>query len=545
MDHWERQIKLHCDELSYQAYRRSGRLAREVLSAVDVVGASYHDLARPRSMKLGIPDSGYDISDFNFHRIILDECHEIKNPKSQTAQAMFSLKAKYKWCCSATPIPNGSQEMYSYMKFLGVEHSETLTDWNVFYRQRAKNGTNNLEKLLRKLMLRRTEQATFFNQPVIDVPAKNILPPVEVEFSEEEEIIYNVIKRHYRSAINEQLEANPALAKRQTVFAKVHRLRQATAHIYLAENVLRDDFDLNQIRDMLEKLHDPASRFAFLRQFRDVCQVIETSKAEAGPTAVQVNIDPQLRMLEKIKEKIEKNCPACGKEPLAEIMKTECGHIWHQACLDRKTVLDWQEAAPNDKIIIFTQWYTLARIVGRVLEDEGIGFAYLYGEMDLGQRLRTVETFKSVDTVKVLVASLKCGGQSLDLTCASRVILVDLWWNLDVENQAFARVYRLGQKKETHFARIIVKNSVDEKLMEIQKSKGKEIDQMLKEFDPTAPKMTSLELANIFGRVKELANGNFRILSDDEDESDEDQSSAEDDEDMHDTSTSCIDAKQG
>lgn len=67
----------------------------------------------------------------------------------------------------------------------------------------------------------------------------------------------------------------------------------------------------------------------------------------------------------------------------------------------------------------------------------------------------------------------------LNLTMASRVIMLDPWWNDATEQQAFCRVFRIGQKEETYMSRLCVKNTVDERLIEMQKRKQEEIAEVM------------------------------------------------------------------
>ena len=76
------------------------------------------------------------------------------------------------------------------------------------------------------------------------------------------------------------------------------------------------------------------------------------------------------------------------------------------------------------------------------------------------------------------MALLKCGGQALNLTCASRVILLDMWWNEAAEAQAFARVWRQGQRKETHLVRILARGTADEEIKEKQAAKTVAIEKV-------------------------------------------------------------------
>lgn len=74
------------------------------------------------------------------------------------------------------------------------------------------------------------------------------------------------------------------------------------------------------------------------------------------------------------------------------------------------------------------------------------------------------------------MCSFKIGGVALNLTCANRVILSDLWWNHALEQQAFGRVYRCGQTKETYFTRLALKGSTDEQMLETQQRKVFDIE---------------------------------------------------------------------
>ena len=126
----------------------------------------------------------------------------------------------------------------------------------------------------------------------------------------------------------------------------------------------------------------------------------------------------------------------------------------------------WFHTDPNDKVIIFVQWKLMARILGRMLNAENHGFVYYTGDMNKQARVEAVKVFHDNPRVKILIAGLKCGGQGLNLTCANRVISVDLWWNHSVEQQAFGRVFRIGQLKNTYLHRMVVNHTVDSRLLE-------------------------------------------------------------------------------
>ena len=112
-----------------------------------------------------------------------------------------------------------------------------------------------------------------------------------------------------------------------------------------------------------------------------------------------------------------------------------------------------------------------------------------------------ITTFRDDPNTKIMVASLKCGGVGLNLTMASRVICVDLWWNSSVEQQAFCRVLRIGQDHETFITRLVVKNTVDERLQNMQDSKQEKIGAAIDD-SKMLDKLSLEELMRLFGPVK-------------------------------------------
>jgi SNF2 family DNA or RNA helicase len=87
---------------------------------------------------------------------------------------------------------------------------------------------------------------------------------------------------------------------------------------------------------------------------------------------------------------------------------------------------------------------------------------------------------------------MKCGGQALDLPVANRVIIVDIWWNKTVEQQAFKRVHRIGQKEETHLVRIMARGSIDERLYMLQNAKQAIVNRALQD-DGHVPDFTETQ----------------------------------------------------
>lgn len=137
---------------------------------------------------------------------------------------------------------------------------------------------------------------------------------------------------------------------------------------------------------------------------------------------------------------------------------------------------EWFKDDPNKKIIIFSQFHMMMKIIGLICRQNEWKFCTYHGKMSTMDRDKSLEVFGNDPNIKILIASLKCGGIGLNLTMASRVICVDLWWNNSVEQQAFCRVFRIGQESETFITRLVVRETVDEKNQVMQDEKSKEIE---------------------------------------------------------------------
>ncbi len=129
-----------------------------------------------------------------------------------------------------------------------------------------------------------------------------------------------------------------------------------------------------------------------------------------------------------------------------------------------------QEAiASGHKILVFSQFVQMLKIIRRVFDGLGTDYAYLDGQTK--NRLQVVQRFENTPELKLFLISLKTGGTGLNLTSADTVILYDPWWNPMVENQAIDRTHRIGQQHKVQVFRLIAKGTVEEKIMNLQKSK--------------------------------------------------------------------------
>lgn len=124
------------------------------------------------------------------------------------------------------------------------------------------------------------------------------------------------------------------------------------------------------------------------------------------------------------------------------------------------------------KVLLFSQFTQMLDLIQKALEKKKISYLYLSGKNSKLQRQQMVETFQKSD-VQVFLISLKAGGVGLNLTEADIVIHYDPWWNVAAQNQATDRAHRIGQKHVVSVMKLVAKDTIEEKIIDLQERKAK------------------------------------------------------------------------
>ncbi len=148
------------------------------------------------------------------------------------------------------------------------------------------------------------------------------------------------------------------------------------------------------------------------------------------------------------------------------------------------------------KILVFAQFLQSLKTIEQYLLEQKIDYSYMDGSTK--NRQKVIREFNENDQKKVFLLSLKVGGLGLNLTAADTVILVDPWWNPMVENQAIDRTHRIGQTKKINIYKLITKNSIEEKILELQNRKKELFDKTIEGVDNTLKKLDMQELKELF-----------------------------------------------
>ncbi|KAK0864308.1 hypothetical protein LTR87_015838 [Friedmanniomyces endolithicus] len=175
----------------------------------------------------------------------------------------------------------------------------------------------------------------------------------------------------------------------------------------------------------------------------------------------------------------------------------------------KSQILEWLKKDPDCKIIIFTQFLPMTRILEKICRTEDWSCCKYTGDMSHDSREKAIKDFAK--SKQILISTLKSGGLGLNLTCASRVINLDPWWNDSVEQQAFCRVFRIGQTKTTIFKKFVVRNTIDAAMMAMKERKQVEIDEAMS--DSRKRDLSVKDLMKLFGPVEEDEEGHPFIFA--------------------------------
>lgn len=149
------------------------------------------------------------------------------------------------------------------------------------------------------------------------------------------------------------------------------------------------------------------------------------------------------------------------------------------------------------KVLVFTNYINSIKNICEDLDKYGVKYLSMSGSTKDRQLL--VDKFQKDSKYKVFVMTLKTGGVGLNLTAADTIFIYDPWWNKTVENQAIDRAYRLGQDRTVFSYKLILKDTIEEKILQLQESKIKLLDNLISEDSSTLKTLSEKDIEFILG----------------------------------------------
>jgi SWI/SNF-related matrix-associated actin-dependent regulator of chromatin subfamily A3 len=217
----------------------------------------------------------------------------------------------------------------------------------------------------------------------------------------------------------------------------------------------------------LEELHNP---------------VITACKHVFGGECIERTIELQHKCPMCRAELIDKDCLV---HPAVEEKATEDEEIDVETKSSKTealmSILAASRRDPKSKVVIFSQWTSFLNIIQHQLNEGGMKFARIDGTMSATARDASMTALESDPDTRILLASLSVCSVGLNLVAADTVILADSWWAPAIEDQAVDRVHRLGQTRPCTVWRLVMEDSIEERVLSIQAEKRKLVGKAFQE----------------------------------------------------------------
>ncbi|KAK3390577.1 helicase-like protein [Podospora didyma] len=494
MSNWEQQIQRHVfgdqapNVLIYHGAAK--QTTAKSLNDFKVVITSYGTL--------GSESNGGCLSKMKWCRIVLDEGHTIRNAKTKAAEAACKLEAKSRWVLTGTPIINNIRDLHSLIKFLrvtgGIGQSAVF---NMAIARPLALGSQQTEILLQSLMrdicLRRRKDMKFVD---LKLPAKTEYIH-RISFWPDEKKKYDALLSEAQGVLAEfqARSQNGQKGRFQSVLERLLRLRQTCNHWTLCKERIADLLKLLEEQDIVP-LND--KNRAILQQ---ALQLVIESQEECAVCMEAMN-NPVIThckhvychpCISKVIE-IQQKCPMC-RAPLSGDKLLEPAPV--QSAKEEEEELDMETKSSKteallkilqatmkkegSKVIIFSQWTSFLTVIQRQLDEAGYTYTRIDGSMNAKQRDAAIRALDDDPNTRILLASLAVCSVGLNLVSADTVILADSWWAPAIEDQAVDRVHRLGQTRPTTVWRLVMENTVEERVLDIQSTKRELVDKAFQE----------------------------------------------------------------
>jgi DNA repair protein RAD5 len=532
VDQWKAEIERYTrPSLKVYVYQGSRRIKDiQTLLSYDVIITTYNTLSfeysqtylngtgkrkkkvEPTEKKEPPPHS--PIYMMSFYRVVLDEAHNIKNRKSLQARATCAIESSRRWAVTGTPIQNHIDDLFSLFSFLRVHPHGEWRWWSKYigkpFEKKDKKAAEALQLIISELLIRRTKNKRVNGERLVLLPPKKLLM-IELEFTPAEATFYQSLYEYSKGRFEEFMQTGTVLKNYANILEMLLHLRQVCDHPALIITSFQKKSEKSTMKGFLESFVQTsnfASYDSILPMLPEVLKINARNDAnnkmlqQYQQQVMQINPTPSVAPVDSdddeeyeyieneegarvpvIREKVKQDQPVPEKKKGSRKKKDESksdlidvsdymAKNWRPSTKIQALVDYILRIKNTEKSVVFSQWTSMLNLVEIAMKKAGIKHVRLDGAMQRNARENAVSNFKNDPQLCVCLISLKVGGVGLNLVWATHVFLLDPWWNPAIEDQAIDRVHRIGQDKPVTVIRFVIKNSVEERILALQKNKS-------------------------------------------------------------------------
>ncbi|KAI9659384.1 MAG: alpha-1,6-mannosyltransferase [Bathelium mastoideum] len=502
---WKVQLNRHLtpDSIRFRTHHGRDKVRhRSELTGLDLLITTYQTIAaeyQRQNTSLSI------LFALKWHRVILDEAHYIRDRTTVTAKAVCGLESSRRWAITGTPLQNHVMDVASLFQFI---RAYPYSDPRVFDQDIVRKigtseqsvGIERLKKLFSCVALRRSNNA-------IDLPPRtDLVHPVT--FNQQESELYEAIRTQAICVLEDAKNADDMTHQTyQNALRYITALRmicnlgiaaplpatQGVQKCSISEKVI---WNVVAATEAYEGLL--AAGQACCQHCKTAIDSVEESESINTPSPPLISqclrilcgncsrsanvsmqreswcghqlrcksapVDPNLRM---------KTCPEPSSSTRPDTLSSSSSKI---ACLAKAL-----QSTGSEKSVVFSTWTSTLDAIEQVLREARIKFVRYDGAVSPTNRIAALDAFRNDSTVSVMLITTACGAVGLDLTAASRAYLMEPHWNPTVEEQALARIHRMGQTREVTTIRFVMEDSYEQHVVNVKGAKTRMAERLFPE----------------------------------------------------------------
>ena len=480
------------------------------------------------------------LSKMNMFRIVLDEAHTIRERNAAQTKAIIGLHANRRWSVTGTPIQNRMDDLYSVTNFLQIYPYSERVWFSQHIASPVKSGNptlTNLRVIVDSFTLRRVKDRIDLpprEENIITLEFTEKEKQLHEFFRNESQVMMRVIAgedrtkmggRMYHHVLKAMMILRQVSAHGKELLDTSDRERAKGLSVHDAIDLEEDDSDESSSA-IDKRAYD---------MFQLMQQASQTPRCGQCNGRLEETVNASGEIMRNVPMAIflpcwdvfcpgcfsgwkpafdsgtqtEIRCPSCdGWISLNYSSITPAGLQDHEEQQNRErqarkigknfgeyegphtkttALINYLKQSVEDskelvgerpiKSVVFSAWTSHLDLIETALSNNGLnGFTRLDGTMSLAARTRALEVFAADDSTTILLATIGAGGVGLNLTSASRVFIMEPQYNPAAVAQAVDRVHRLGQTRPVQIFRLVMKDSIEEKIMDLAKKKQQEAD---------------------------------------------------------------------
>jgi len=461
---------------------------------------------------------------YRYRRCVADESHNLKNPACHRATMVYAISCEHRILLSGTPKINEDGDTWSQFHILRVKNLPSKKEFMVQGKQ-----CQDFEKR-REEYIKLTKTGT-----IAQFMSRN---EGSVEY-QSYQYIQNLYKKYIHRVAKKELKRKEDVAESQT-----SKEQKQTDNRYRDEVVILEKSDTVRSSLSVKYWHvDMPDYFIQLYENIRIGRLQDSTKKDNSPS-VDKKSGLRLQLSGSEKNNKENTYLFASMQLLIQFCcdPVSCIDKIKPYCKDPHTLTKVQEnvspkfqlaleyiqtrTLPEEKILIFCYYIEACNNLAKFLDSKKVGKCIVItGKVTSDLKTKLIKEFQEKTTYRIMIATM-CLTEGVTLHRANHVIFLTLWWNKSKENQAVARVHRMGQKKNVHVAYLIASGSIDEKVKEVSEGKGtipttSELKKILSESAPDAikkhKKKQNLTLSTIQNRKQSLSLQDLEAIEEIED----------------------------